>query len=136
MAVESSSSSPRDLGSMANEMAGSAQLHARENDGRALVAQRVTRQGVLQLRHRADIARVDLRHGGLDLPLRHADVGEALGGPAIEVGKVGFVLENAGIDFEVAHPAGKGVRNGFEHVGRNRPGVADRALDGLASLLV
>ena len=115
---------------------GFGELHLGENDGRGLVAERVACQGVLQLRHRADIARVELRHGGLSFPLRHADMGEAFRGPAVEVGKVGFVLDDAGHDFKVADAAGKGISDRLEHVGRNRLGVGDLALDGLAAFVV
>ena len=77
MAVESLSSSPRDLGSMANEMAGSASFTLGKTMGADLSPERVAGQRVLQLGHRANIARVEFRHGGLGFPLHHADVGEA-----------------------------------------------------------
>ena len=54
-----------------------------EHDGRkrhraGLVAERVVGQRVLQLRHRAEVARLDLRHVGLRLPLEQRDVAEPL----------------------------------------------------------
>ena len=78
-----------------------------------LVAKRVSGQGVLELRHRRQIAGV---HGldRLDLLAEHQpNAGEPLAAVAIEVPQVVVVLENTRDDLEITDSAGKGVGDGL-----------------------
>ena len=59
-------------------MDGSGRLHRRVSDQRGFVAQRVAGERLLQLRHGADIARVDFGDGLNGLAGESADVRQAL----------------------------------------------------------
>ena len=79
----------------------------RERDARGLVGERVVGAGVLQFRHRADVAGLDLRHVGRRLALQRDQMAKpflrALRG--VEHGRIRF--QAALVDAEHRDPAGE-----------------------------
>ena len=82
-----------------------------------LVAEGVAGVRLLELGHRADVARLDLRHRGLRLALQQLEVAHALGHVTRRVVHGAVGLEGAGVDAEERDPAGVGVGDGLEDEG-------------------
>ena len=103
------------------EGGGGLREHDRRVDDRArLVGERVAGLRVLELRHRADVAGLDLRDLGLGLALQQQERAHALGGVAAHVVDGGVGLQRAGVDAEEGDAPGVRVHDRLEHEGRER----------------
>ena len=81
--------------------------------------------GVLQLRHRTDVAALQLGHGNLLLALQELQLADALFVVARGVPVAGVGLERAGVDAEERDAAGERIGEGLEHErGGERLGAA------------
>ena len=103
---------------MAKAIDGSGSFDRRVDDVEAFVGQRVAGKRVLQFRHRADIAGVQLGHRLQRLAVRNREMRQALGGVAPFVRQRRIVLDDAGDDLEISDAAGEGIGGSLEHVGR------------------
>ena len=103
------------------------QLHGRVFHQGGLIAQRVAGQRLLELRHGADVAGVQLGDGLEGLAHQARDVGEPLAAARARVHQVGVVLQHAGVHLEIGDASGERIGNGFENERRNRLGIGDLA---------
>ena len=102
-----------------------------QDDGLAFIAERVARQGVLELGDHADLPGAERLHGLLGLAHEMAEMPDALLPPARGVEHLAVRLEGAGVDAEEGQLAHVRIRDGLEDDrGERRLGVPG-ARDGL-----
>ena len=98
----------------------------RIGDRMGLVAERVARQGILELGDGGQITGVDRSDGLEFLAKDEADARETLGRSAVVVVHIVVVPQNAGNDFEITDSPGEGVRNGLVYEHRLRFTIGNR----------
>jgi hypothetical protein len=109
------------------------QLDPRILNRRCLIAQRIARQSILQLRHGPDIAGVQLINRNCGLSLHRRDVRKFLWNIPTEVLQGRVIFQNAREHFEIRDAPSKRVRNRLEYIGGNGLRVGFMALGSIST---
>ena len=122
------SSSLRVLARMAYAMDGSGSWTA-DTGPASFVGQSIAGEGVLQLRHRADVARVQFGNRSDGLSHQAPDVRQTLVDARPEVDPMFVVLQNTGAYLEIGNSSCERIGHGLENVKRQRLLILDLAGD-------